>query len=129
MARDSDAGKRDGVESHIRFQQSLIVAARNTIDTFEREVHKVAQTRLDLDKKERELRVSFSQAPDTIDRARKEIARLESLKVGQMRGVLTARGVGRRSDIEKKLARRETLLKQLAEINGDLGLKNGDEVK
>lgn len=119
----------ENIDDLIRFQQSLIVSARNTVDTFDRKLHEIKAGRLDLDKRERELKRSFAESQPTIDRANKEIARLQQLKSSQVKGMLGPRNMRQKTQTERQLARREALLRQLAKINDELGLVNGDEVK
>ena len=118
--------QQDSPESLIRFQQSLIVAARHVIDTFDRKQLELKEARLELDKRERELNRSFADAPGSIARAQKEIARLSAV-VAQASG--SGRSGPRRmmTDIERKLARRQAILAQLSAINDELGLVGAED--
>ena len=119
--------QHESPESLIRFQQAVIVASRHTIDTFDRKLLEIKERRLALDKEERELQRSFADAPGSIRRAQAEIDKLRTVQ-SQTNGF---HGAARRklSDVEKKLARRQAILAQLAVINDELGLKNGEDPK
>jgi len=117
---------KDSIDDQVRFQQAVIVAARNVIDTFDRKLLDLRQRRLDLEKEERDLKRSFADAPDSIERAKREVARLQTLQ-GRANGVSGMVGRRAKTDVERKLARRSAILAQLAAINDELGLKGEDE--